>query len=65
MKTISGGTLWWKPVATISAPKTKKVITWRIALVLSANSTKPSGTWRSLAAIAIPQTKAAIRPLPR
>ena len=56
--------LWWKPVATIRAPKTKKVSTCRIALVFSANSTKPSGTSRSVAAIAMPQTKAAIRPLP-
>ena len=35
--------LWSKPVATISAPKTKKVMTWRMALVFSANSTKPCG----------------------
>ncbi len=56
--------LWSKPVATISAPKTKKVSTWKIALAFSANSTKPSGTSRSAAPIAIPQTKAAIRPLP-
>ena len=63
-KTTSGGMLWWKPVATIRAPKTKKVSTCRIALVFSANSTKPSGTSRSVAAIAMPQTKAAISPLP-
>src|SRR4051812_39827896 len=63
-KRISGGMLWWKPVATIRAPKTKKVSTWRIALVFSANSTKPSGTSLSLAAIAMPQTKAAISPFP-
>ena len=57
--------LWSKPVATIRAPKTKNVSTCRIALVFSANSTKPSGTSRSAAPIAIPQTKAAIRPLPK
>ena len=64
-KRTSGGMLWWKPVATIRAPKTKKVRTWKIVLVFSANSAKPSGTSRSVAAIAIPQTKAAISPLPQ
>ena len=56
--------LWSKPVATISAPKTKKVSTWKIVLAFSANSTKPCGTSCSLAPSAMPQTKAAIRPLP-
>ncbi len=51
-------------MVTIRAPKTKKVSTWRIVLALSAKSTKPSGTSSSVAAIAIPQTKAAISPLP-
>ena len=64
-KATSGGMLWSKPVATISAPKTKKVMTWRIALAFSANSTKPCGTSCSVAPIAIPQTKAAISPLPK
>ena len=52
-------------MATISAPKTKNVITCEIALTFSANSTKASGISRSAMPIAIPQTKAAIRPLPK
>jgi hypothetical protein len=36
---------------------------WKIALVFSAKSTNPAGTSCWTAAIAIPQTKAAIRPL--
>ena len=64
MNSTSGGIEWWKPVATISAPKTKKVSTWKIALAFSANSTKPSGTSCSAAPSAMPQTKAAISPLP-
>ena len=51
-------------MATISAPKAKKVTTWKIALMFSENSTKASGTSRSAAPIATPATKAAIRPLP-
>ena len=51
-------------MATISAPKTKKVSTCEIALTFSANSTKASGISCSATPIAIPATKAAIRPLP-
>ena len=48
----------------MSAPKTKKVITWKIALTFSANSTNASVISCSATPIAIPATKAAIRPLP-
>ena len=42
MKAISRGTLAWYPVATISAPKAKKVSTCRIELTFSLKTTKSS-----------------------
>ncbi len=65
MKATSGQTSRSYPVATISAPKTKNVITWKIALTFSANSTKASGISCSATPIEMPATKAAIRPLPK
>ena len=57
--------LWSKPVATISAPKTKKVMHLEDrAGVLGELDEALRGRRARSPPIAIPQTKAAIRPLP-
>ena len=54
-----------KPVATMIAPKTKKVSTWKIALTFSEKSEKRSVISCSEMPSVIPRTKAAISPLPK
>ena len=65
MKAISSATLLWYPVVTISAPKAKKVRTCRIELTFSLKTTKSSAIARSAMPSEMPQTKAAISPLPK
>jgi len=54
-----------QPVATMIAPKTKKVSTWKIVLRFSEKSAKRSAISCSEKPSVIPATKAAIRPLPK
>ena len=51
-------------MVTISAPKAKKVSTCRIELTFSLKTTKSSAIARSATPSEMPQTNAAIRPLP-
>ena len=65
MNATSARTAPSKPVATIRAPKTKKVSTWKIALTFSEKSAKRSVILCSEIPSVIPKTKAAISPLPK
>ena len=64
MNAASAHVLPCQPVATISAPKRKNVITWKLALTLSLNAANVAGiSWR-VKASTIPATNAAMRPFP-
>ena len=64
MKATSAGMLRSQPVATISAPNRKNVLTWNTALTFSLKRPNASGTSRSTTPSVMPATNAAISPLP-